>query len=906
MNKRLYEITGRIFPYVITAAISCLIVIILFITKGIAPFGENSVLSLDLWGQYFPMYVNNKQAIGISGLMYSWNGAFGFNNWVQSAYYCNSIFLLLFKFIPIHNLVKALDIFCLIKIVLSSVSCLAFLNHKIDRKSPVLIAGAVSYSLCAYTLAYLSQFMWTDCMIYAPLVLIGIERLIHEKKPIFYTVILAVSIISSFYIGFVICIFSVLYYICNSIPLLRFSIENRRLHMSGGKAFIISAVRFGVFSLLAGAISAIVIIPVGIAISQTLAVGNQSPEEFEWYGNITAVLQYMLPNQRLFLEYEGANLFTGQAAFIAVPVYFFNNRIRLTERIANAFMGIFLLASLNCNILDYFWHGFHFPNQLPARWTFLFSLFIVMISCKGLAMMDKLTPYKAISGCAVGAVVFYVTALGVGETPKFDLSSGAWISLVIISLMIILGSIAVYFIKDKADEDGKPAFMKYVFNKSTATLCFATVIAAVMIIDSEVNLINVSQYEGMRGLRVSLEESYTNLLEKSSRNGLMWNSGEDDFYRVEANNGHTFNSSMIGNYHGMRYYSSTMNGDVFKLLRFLGNRVYAENVSSVYRLDSPVQNSLFAIKYFMDFDRYLNDVIPGMTLVEENEDGDFYENPTVLSLAYAVSDDVLQYTVTDEVRGIKNQNDLVNQMCGEEINPYKYIECSSFSSENVYFDPNENWNENYFINESGDPQSLFHFTYEITEDGEFYMEHNFRAGTIHINGSNLDKNITPGDGKFAYVGHLNAGDILNIDVTLENIIIGCFGLNLYRFDNEAWNYAYNTLSSQQLQVTKFDNTKVEGTITLKEESLVFSSIPQDGGWDVYCDGEKIPTQTVADAILCVKIPEGEHIITFRYHVPGMGIGFIISLIGVLAVLLYGFTNAKKSCPLLKKLLTQKN
>jgi len=82
-----------LLPYVITAVISLIIGVIVFKAKEIAPFGSRSVLCMDLWGQYFPMYVNNVNAGSLSEILHSWNGAFGYNNWAQSAYCCNSIFV---------------------------------------------------------------------------------------------------------------------------------------------------------------------------------------------------------------------------------------------------------------------------------------------------------------------------------------------------------------------------------------------------------------------------------------------------------------------------------------------------------------------------------------------------------------------------------------------------------------------------------------------------------------------------------------------------------------------------------------------------------------------------------------------------------------------------------------------
>ena len=121
---------------------------------------------------------------------------------------------------------------------------------------------------------------------------------------------------------------------------------------------------------------------------------------------------------------------------------------------------------------------------------------------------------------------------------------------------------------------------------------------------------------------------------------------------------------------------------------------------------------------------------------------------------------------------------------------------------------------------------------------------------------------------------------------MEGVQIGCCGLNVYYLDEEAWEQAYQKLSSQGLNVTSFKNTQVKGTISMKEEGLVFSSVPQDGGWDVFCDGKKISTQTAGEIMLCFYVPAGEHEIIFRYHVRGFTAGLIISLISLTLLVLY--------------------
>ncbi len=120
------DLTKGAAPYLIAFVISTVIGLILYKVKNIMPFGDQSILCMDLWGQYFPMYVQNAEADSIQDMLYSWNGAFGYNNWAQNAYYCNSIFWLIFKFLPVGKLVAALNWISLLKISLScQLSCIS-------------------------------------------------------------------------------------------------------------------------------------------------------------------------------------------------------------------------------------------------------------------------------------------------------------------------------------------------------------------------------------------------------------------------------------------------------------------------------------------------------------------------------------------------------------------------------------------------------------------------------------------------------------------------------------------------------------------------------------------------------------------------------------------------------------
>ncbi len=939
------DLTKGAAPYLIAFVISTVIGLILYKVKNIMPFGDQSILCMDLWGQYFPMYVQNAEADSIQDMLYSWNGAFGYNNWAQNAYYCNSIFWLIFKFLPVGKLVAALNWISLLKISLSSVSCLAFLKFKIREKSPLLIAGAVSYSLCAYMLAFFSQCMWTDSLIYVPLVLIGLERMLRDKKPLMYTLMLALTIISSFYIGFAVCIFLVFYFICLAVPMINiYRNDESKLRIGGFKTLGVSILKFAVFSLLAGAVSAAVIFPIGKAIGNTLASDMAAPESISWYADITAYLQQLLPGKQLSLGYSGANVATTILVFIMAPIYLFNNGIKISERIVNTLFICFLFASLNCNILDYMWHGFHFPNQLPGRWSFLISLMLIYMCCAGVAKIKQLHPISTAIGLICGTILIFYVCNGHGTQPKSELDTKYIVMLIISGILIFAASILSYIAKrsekkiiaveklsaeisekeeisDKNKKSGKksdknkkspenrekapqnpvdvPKLTKLISIVNVAALCCLTVVSAIQIYDSGSNFVNVSQLE-ISGMPTAEGVNYAKTVERNVKTAGEWKNGDDDFYRTISHSGFTFNPAMLGDSHGMGYYSSTMQGSVFEFLRFLGNRVYAENVSTIYNPTSPVQNGLFGIKYVIDYNHNFGYYTPNSQLIHESKDANIWENPTALPIAYAVADSINDWHVTEEIRAVENQNNLLNAVCGRYVNAFSKLECDNFVYSNITLQESPNWNTNYFITIDGSQPAVLDYTYTIPSDGDYYLEHNFRAGKITAKWNDGEKDVPVGGERSDYLGKFTAGTVLTINVTVEDVGIGCCGLNIYSFDLSAWQGAYDQLKNQQLNVEKFNTTSIKGSIHKESDGLIMATIAQDGGWNAYCDGEKLDTIVVADTFMAFEIPAGDHEIELKYSVPGLAVGIAVSLAGLIILILLAFPN------LWKKYLPKRN
>lgn len=881
---------ARLLPYIITAVISTTIGIIIYKAKHISPFGDQSVLCMDLWGQYFPMYVNNKNA-GLSEMFHSWNGAFGFNNWAQNAYYCNSPFLLLMKLVPYRHMITALDIFCLAKIVLSSLTFLSAAQYKCKGRSPIFIGGAVCYAFSAYMIAFISQFMWTDALVMAPLVVIGLEKLIHEKKPLMYTIVLAYTVIVNFYIGFAVCIFSILYFLADSVTLISVEKTGKTKHLKGVSDFYGAIGRFSVYSLIAGAISAFMTVPMAMALSHTLATDDTAPkpEKLEWYGNITTVFQYALPENKCFQDYVGINIYCGILIFLAVPLFFANKAFKKTERITSGCVFGFLVLSMNCNYLNYMWHGFHFPNHFPGRWSFLFTLYALMLSCRGLYNHRGLTIARAAIGTAIGSLGLILTSKGMGSASGYKAAPYALAVFIIAAIAVIFNSYSSAALEHKDN----PRAVKL---SKRITECFTVLIALLMVFDIGHNSYVVSRYEGSDGIKTTGERDYSANVVNFNESYKYAYSGDDDFYRTAVNNRFTFNSPMIGNYKGIDYYSSTMNGNVYNFLKFLGNHVYGDKVSSVYNFSSPVQNSLFGIKNYIDRNGGLTDKVS--CIVKDDEATSktgraVYTNTTALPLAYAISEDALDYEVTDQLMALKNQNDLVSALCGEDVKPYVKVEPDKVDLLTVTLKPNDNLNYNFYSKNEGEEEAAVDFTYTAPKDGFYLFEHNFRAGDFTVLTNNKNTKYKTTDNYFNAVGNLKKGDQVKIQFRAEGVNLGCYGLELYYLDEDVWNKTYHKLLEGGLDVTKCTGTNVKGTIDLDKESMVMATIEQDGGWSVYCDGEKLGTEKFAGALTCFKVPAGKHDIEFRYHVPGLLPGCLLTLAGIGALIAMMFYEKKR-------------
>ena len=108
----------------------------------------------------------------------------------------------------------------------------------------------------------------------------------------------------------------------------------------------------------------------------------------------------------------------------------------------------------------------------------------------------------------------------------------------------------------------------------------------------------------------------------------------------------------------------------------------------------------------------------------------------------------------------------------------------------------------------------------------------------------------------------------------EEIVL--YQIPVASYDNNA-----KELATGRIKTTELGNDIYKGTVDCKKDSLLYLSIVDADGWDIYADGEKCKkTDKVNIAFTGIFLPKGTHKIEMIYHTKGLGVGLIITLAGL--------------------------
>ena len=924
---------------------------------GYSPFStEKALLYSDEYHQYYPFFVSFRKAL-LSGdsLLYSWSVGMGMDYLGLISYYLGSPLNLLSILVPEEFLLEYFSLLSPIKLGLAGLFFAIFLKHAFhkDDHSIALFGGA--YALCAWTLGYQWNIMWLDSFALLPLVALGTLQLLKDKKTVLYTVSLFLSVLINYYIGFFVCIFVLLVFICYQI-----------CRATTFKRFAQDLGRIALFSILALGMTAILELPAFAALQNTQSSVNNFPETFQlniveteayasaqeawtafktasdsgasfisvaglWFEALIASFPPILDGMRQIAGNMGGassltfmeglpNIYCGVFSIVLGFLFLTAKDVRIRDKICSIGMLLFIMLSFLLRQLDYIWHGFHFTNQIPYRFSFLFSFVLLYMAYRAWLLRHSFKPWQMITASflAIGIILCSNDIL----EPFFLVFN---LGLITLYLSILILS---YFLRVKPQQEPEPVpedgltveiappkprvnalaqwVMKLVYHKELKAgvtteqllpryeVFHKQALSVIFLLVMGVELILDLVGFGIRFKYTTVKDypkgtKYTDSLVDY----IYEREDEGDFFRTETTHTQTLNDGALNGYNGISTFSSSANVRVTEFMNTLGYG--AKNTYNRYAFEesSPVANLFLNLKYMLERDADVEDN-SYFDLIHGYGPVFLLENNAYLPLGF-LADPTLEdcsLEQMEEYAGSNNflkQNYMFQQATGLDKPVWNMVRssCLSITGSKSLELPKANNATGYTIYATGSNAATLRYTYTMDRSGFLCLDLNMtkrNSYAVYKNNEQLFSETVSLPQMIA-VCEVEAGDKIYIDITCKSDTDrGVVLIRAAQLDDPVFRQGYDILNASTLDLTHFSNTRIEGTIDCNRDGLLYTSIPYDGNWVAQVDGKEVEPVLVGDCMMALPMTEGTHTVTFRYENHAFTTGLLISLVSLVIFL----------------------
>ena len=919
---------GRLSNYgylLIAALVPAVIMYLIYLVRGLYPFGDECVLVLDLNGQYVSFYDALRDILrGDADLLYSFSRSLGGEFLGIFDYYVASPLAAILVLFPKNRLLEGLLVLFLLKIAITGFTMGFYLHKRSENLNRLaVIAFSTMYALCSYAVVQQHNSMWIDALMWLPLLTYGIEELIRHGRFRLFVFTLAISVFSNFYIGYMVCIYVAAYCVYYYLAHNR---NNENNPTSERNHFFKSVGRVAFWAALALGIAAIAI----LSAKYSLGMGKDEFSTPKW--EITQKFDFVdflykfLPGSYDTVRPAGLPfVYCGMLTLLTVPAFFLSKKFSAREKVAAGFFILFFVLSFATSSIDLIWHGFQKPNWLNYRYSFMLCFFLVVLGYRAFDRIEY-TSRKTLTAIAAFIGMFIIVAQKLtpylfvkGQEANDDFKFRPFATI-----WLALACLAVYFVLICLQ--GKVTLRKK--ETVSAILVFAVCaeiflngLCDINALDEDVTYSNYSKYNNFMNSFVPIVDTVKEY--------------DDGFYRMEKTYHRKTNDNFNLGIKGLSLSTSTLNR---KTIDFLQDMGYASKSHwSKYLGGTPVSDSLLGVKYLIsettnDLSHYYGEPIFTPEDYGYDEDTprldkefDVYFNEYALSIAFAVSDawEGIDLTRCDGPYKCKipdcphydNPFDRLNAMITAMLGAEETVQVFAPATQNG--DP-ETVNlkvstaelHNSYKMESTSQTATLTYSYTVPTDTELYFYvPTWYTRKVKLAVNNSSKG-TFGDNETTRIislGKVNEAEMslkLTLDNTSNNFYVIPHDSYVYYVNWDVFTDAMKQLGERQLVIdASSKDSHLTGTITTDTASqLIYTSIPYDAGWKIYVDGEHVETLPISDETLIAFRIEGtgEHTVEMKYMPNIIAFGFAVSgICALLFVLILIFYRYLKRIPVLK-------
>ncbi len=772
------KLAGGILAFVIPLALFMSFCVVLHI----APFGDRTFIYEDMKLQYLDFYAYYRAVLrGQDGFIYSQHAGLGANMLGTWAYYLSSPYLLMFAVAQTKDFPVVLTFFIALKVATIGLTAFLFLD-KLDRGTmpcaqesipenstsaiitfsninlPAILCST-AFALSGWVVANMFNSMWLDAIIMAPVVGIGILKVLRGEKrsKLFLAISVMLMIIGNYYIAFITMLFVAIF----ALILLAFKVVSFKQ----------------VFNAALGAIAGAIldlwlIIPAALSLlgSNKDHMGITKEAFLHFIPKAEAPgkdLTPMLVIPKLFsASYDGIeimdgfpNIYFGAILIVPCILFFLNKKISIKEKLVSALSMAVLTTFFCIKKLDTIAHCGTEPYGYLYRYSFLFSALCIVMAYKVLRNIETTTIKAAVAALAIDFLLLYLAkSTRIRFLDNRTIIINAILAVCGFALTLVLIMTAQKVIKAPKETSNAHAM---------AIWAIFTIFGVVLSADTFYNFARVYENSILMARSVSeYRELSAKTEEKLSRIRAIGNTN----YRIENTNQTTPNESLHFGYTGVTAYNSV-------------NKV--ENRLLVYRMGfndnglyTPYENgntrtadAILGVKYVMTDDPQ---PLEGQEIFDEG----ILINKYVLTRTYVTGEtvDSLLMTLDDDDNPFRVQEKILDRIISSDLETPTITTLASSSAS--LSSPAVQYPDPYSIfipadletlNESDD-QANFKVTLQADGEAYFYMDRvnlQERYFEIYINGEFITVYGNASCQKILHLGNYRAGEELEIGIKTD-------------------------------------------------------------------------------------------------------------------------------------------
>lgn len=858
MKKIYLAIKNNFTQYVWAFIIPLAVMALVYYSLGIYWGSERSILASDSFSQYSNFYASfNNVLHGKGSLFYNWNLGLGFNYYAFMSYYLGGVFPFLVYFFSNANIPDFIYLLTIVKVGLIGLTFWIYAKATFKIHPVLQIGLSVAYALMSFVGAYSMSIMWLDGLIYLPLVILGVNRLMQHFKPTLLFVAYALLFISNYYMGFMIGIFSVLYMFA-----LLIIDPKKRLRKLG---------LYFATALLAGLSAMIMILPMVLDLRNngetlTKITSFLTSETHLWDIVVKSMIGVYDTTKYDSIPFT----YAGLIPLIMAIFFFVTKKIKLRVKLAFGALLFIVFISFNISAMNLFWQGMHSPYMFLFRYSYLFSFIVVMLAGYGF------THYQRSDNGRVIMIIISLVALFLGV--KYLLPESLYTYLEQDSLYLTVLLLMIYAI----------VFALSGFNR-TIRKKVAVILVIVMVSEAVINMktmINGVLEDWNYPARTSYQLPYTSYREVIDKTLA---ADATTFYRTETIDPVSANDAINYGFNGISQFSSVRNRNTLSFMNDLGFKSRGTNLNIRYANNTLLMDSLFGVRYNiskMPINKF------GFTQYSNDKGYYMFKNENALPLGILTDAKINAFKVKKN-DNLGTQTSLYSQLADSQNTYFTSTQPTIQSTDNVTEVTDPNTNNITYTAIKKDVDKKITWQVHVPANKQAYMSiwpTNYgqigsssvlltvngvnKATQLSINGQYYDLGYYPMARDIEYTTNFYGTDA----VSIGNPVVVFLDVNQYQDDAAR--------IKQNGVAFNVNGRKASATVNVEEgNQTIFTTIPADNGWKVKVDGKVVTAKTVDEAFLSIPVTKGKHTIELEFIPEGFLPGVVLFFVSIL--LFYG-------------------